>query len=220
MSSDKELTADPLTTALDEEMAEIAARIDKSRGPDDSDMEWYARIMAGIEKDALVIRGRYEYELAQIQANYEAICKELDRRRAAAEWKWGLLVRQLVADRIKGKKQRHVKTLWGKLRFKRKPAKENRDIIDQAKALAWAEKHCPSAITTRTTKTVRKGDLPFDCPELQITTIPETDEFFFEPAKLALEANHTPALPEPEGQMRDARHCQNNENRRKDNGTF
>ena len=200
MPSEIEKT-DPLAEALEDEFTTITASFEDMRGPSDSDLEWYARIRAKIAEDRMVVDARRDYELAQILANYDAICKVLDRQEEALDQSWpghvspGEMARQFVSERIKTTKQRYVQTIHGRVGFRRKPAKDRREITDNDAAIAWAEENCPEAVTTKATKSIAKSKLPFDCPYIEIRTTPAVDEFYFAPAKLELPAPETPALP-------------------------
>ena len=173
--------------AIDQTAEELQVYIDAieaQRDPDDSEIEAYARMKARVESDRVTLRAKYCREHDALVANAGAMEKELDRHDATIEWKYGMMVSQLVAAKIKGMKQRSVKTLFGTVGYRKSPAKTTRNIrCDNATLLAWAIKNCPKAVATRETASVVKDMLPETCEHMWIEDTPPTDTFYYKPAK-------------------------------------
>jgi len=208
---------DPLLDALEEKIGDIeeeeslrdiAESFEKYREPNDSDVEQFARLMAQFDLEDEKLDFALTYELGRIQANYAAMKAALDKQRSALYEEWpgheSIAKRafKVVAATIATQKLRHVKTLYGRVGFRLKPEIEHRSITDEDKAMKWAKEKCPSAVKKPLPppEKVLKSKLPFDCPYLDIETIPEYDEFYFkpDPTAKALPAENPPALPEPE----------------------
>ena len=170
-------TADEMQVYLD--------AIEAHRDPDDSEIEAYARMKNRVQADRDALIAKFEREQEALGVNYAAMMGEIDRHDKAIEWKYGQMVSQLVSAKIKGMKQRSVKTLFGTVGYRKSAAKTTRNIrCDNATLLAWAEEHCPQAVVSRTSKVVSKGELPETCEHIWIEDTPATDNFYWKPAKV------------------------------------
>ena len=172
------------TDAIAEELQVYIDAMEASRDPDDSEIEAYARMKNRVQadRDALTARVRAEHE--KLDDNFARMSNELDNRDKAIEWKYGQMIAQLVAAKIKGMKQRSVKTLFGTVGYRKSAAKTTRHIrCENSVLLAWAEEHCPDAVVSRTNKSVSKGELPETCEHMWIEEKPATDTFYWKPAK-------------------------------------
>jgi len=173
-----------------EEMQVILDALEANRDPDDNEIEAYARMKNRVESDRVTLRAKYCREHDALVAAAAAMEAELDRHNAAIEWKYGQMVAQLIAAKIKGQKQRSVKTLFGTVGYRKQAAKVTRNIrCDNATLLAWAEEHCPDAVVSRTNKSVSKGELPETCEHMWIENVPETDMFYWKSAKVQEKPN-------------------------------
>ena len=173
---------DPLTERLQERIGEIERSLD----PDDSEIEGYARLKNGIQTRRDMLDIQREREIASIEANYVSMQKAITSDENDIEWlaqtKWN--IPGLVHAKIKNQKLRSVKTLFGTVGYRKQAAKVTRNIrCDNATLLAWAEEHCPDAVVSRTNKSVSKGELPETCEHMWIENVPETDTFYWKPAK-------------------------------------
>ena len=169
-----------------EEMQVYLDAIEANRDPDDSEIEAYARMKNRVQADRDALEARYEREVTKLRDNYQRIRNENDRHDKAIEWKYGQMVAGLVSAKIKGMKQRSVKTLFGTVGYRKSPAKvirrirEGRDDI----LLAWSQDYCPAAVSTKTTVRIVKGELPEDCPHIYDEEVPASDTFYWRPAKV------------------------------------
>lgn len=175
------MATDPLTEELQVYIDEIEA----NRDPDDNEIEAYARMKNRVEADRLALVAKFEREQEALGVNYAAMMGEIDRHDAAIEWKYGRMISQLVAAKIRDKRQRSIKTLFGTVGYRKTPAKTTRHIrCEKSILLTWAEEHCPDAITTHETKTVVKGELPVTCEHMWIEEVPAMDTFYYKAAKV------------------------------------
>jgi len=183
---------DPLTEALEAELQIIAQNQEKQRGPNDDDLQFYARIRGRIEADRIALDASHAYEIERLKGNYALCVKQLDQREAGIDWKFGLMAQQAVKDATHGKRQRFVQTIHGRVGFRKQAAKQVRHInddIDSSTLLAWAEEHCPKAITEHIRETVALTVLPETCEHIWIEDKPEADVFYFKPPKMEEEQN-------------------------------
>ena len=168
-----------------EEMQVYLDAIEANRDPDDSEIEAYARMKNRVQADRDALEDRYEREVTKLRDNYQRIRNENDRHDKAIEWKYGQMIAGLVKAKIKDKKLRSYKTLFGTVGYRKSAAKTTRNIrCDNATLLAWAEEHCPQAVVNRTSKVVSKGELPETCEHIWIEDTPATDNFYWKPAKV------------------------------------
>ena len=160
--------------------------IEAQRDPSDNEIEAYARARNRVEADRKALDARYKAEQDKLAQNYAKMAKECDNRDASIEWKWGQMIKELVAGKIKGMKQRSIKTLFGVVGYRKKPAKVVRYIRDKfsgVEVLAWAKENCPDVVSSNTTESVVLGELPETCELIWIEDKPERDEFFWKQAK-------------------------------------
>jgi len=175
----------PEHDVIAEELQVYIDAMEAQRDPDDSEIEAYARMKNRVQGDRNAVIARRASEIAKIDDNADRMIREIDRHDAAIEWKYGQMIAQLVAAKIKGMKQRSVKTLFGVVGYRKSPAKTTRNIrCDNATLLAWAEENCPDAVVSRTNKSVSKGELPETCEHMWIEEKPATDTFYYKPAKV------------------------------------
>jgi len=172
---------DPLAEELQIYLDEIEA----NRDPDDNEIDAYARIKNRVEGDREALNARWERERAKLDANHARMTNELENRDKAIEWKYGPLIRQLVAAKIQGMKQRSLKTLFGVVGYRKTPAKVLRRIREgqEDELKQWATQFCPEALVEKRTFSIAKGELPELCPHIYDETIPEADVFYWRPAK-------------------------------------
>ncbi len=174
------MAKDPIAEELQVYIDEIEA----ARDPDDNEIEAYARMKNRIQADRDATLAKYTREGERLRANCTAMINELDNRDKAIEWKYGQMIAQLVAAKIKGQRQRSVKTLFGTVGYRKTAAKVTRHIrCENAVLLAWAQEHCPDAVVSRTSKSVTKGELPETCEHIWDETTPAADTFYYKPAK-------------------------------------
>jgi len=179
-----------VTDPIAEELQVFIDAMEAQRDPDDSEIQAYARMKNRVEANKVAILDKFERESAKLHANCVAMLKEQSRHDDAIEWKYGQMVSQLVAAKIKGMKQRSVKTLFGTVGYRRSPAKTTRNIrCDNATLIAWASKNCAGALVEKKTYSVAKDELPETCEHIWDENTPATDTFYYKPAK-AQEKQH------------------------------
>jgi hypothetical protein len=126
---------------------------------DEEGLAWYARKMAAIDG-----------EISRVQTQAKAIVAELERDREGLEFQYGQqaenVTRRLLEER--GKRTKHIKTLYGNLGYRGKPARL--EITNHSALLAWTQEHAPCLVETRVTssrllerfKVSSVGDVVFD----------------------------------------------------------
>ncbi len=174
---------DPLAVELEVYIKEIEAR----RDPDDNEIEAYARMKSRVENDRIALDARFERELKAMSASHESMLKEIDRHDDAIEWKYGQFVREKVAGKIAGQKQRSVKTLFGVVGYRKTAGKVVRHVrlsTDKETLLEWAKRVCPKAVVTKQHESVDADMLPVTCEHIYDETVPESDNFYWKPAKV------------------------------------
>jgi len=177
---------DPLTEALEAELQIIAQNQEKQRGPNDDDLQFYARIRGQIAADRIALDASHAYEIERLKGNYALCVKQLDQREAGIDWKFGLMAQQAVKDATHGKRQRFVQTIHGRVGFRKQAAKQVRHIneeIDSSTLLAWAEENCKKAVVEHISETVNLKALPETCEHIWIEDKPAADVFYFKAPK-------------------------------------
>lgn len=175
---------------LQEELRIALESIESQMDPDDGEIQAYARAMNRVQGDEDAINARYKAELAKLDANRAKMLKACENRRKGIDWKWGRMIKDLVFQKTHGTRKRFVDTLFGRVGFRKQPAKTKRifrDGCDKNTALEWAKENCPGAVSSRTTDNVLLGELPADCPQIWVEEEPEHDAFYFKPPKKSKE---------------------------------
>ena len=169
-----------------EELQTYIDAIEAQRDPDDNEIEAYARMKNRVEAELEALHSQYKREEDKLLANYEKMQKELYNRDKAIEWKYGEFVKQAVAAKIAGQKQRSVKTLFGVVGYRKQAAKIVRRIREgrREELMAWADQYCKVAVVEKRTYKVDKDKLPETCPHIYDEQIPESDNFYWRPAKV------------------------------------
>jgi hypothetical protein len=126
---------------------------------DESGLAWYARKIAAIDSEA-----------NRIQAQAKAMLADLEREREALQFQFGQqaenVTRRLLEER--GGRAKHIKTLYGNLGYRTKPARL--EISNHAALLEWTSANAPELVETRVTatkllerfKVSSAGDVVFD----------------------------------------------------------
>jgi len=175
-----------MTDHLAEELQIYIDEMEANRDPDDNEIEAYARECNRIQGDEDAVVARHAAERAKLDANRDKMLKGVENARKAIEYRWGQLVREKIFAKLSGKKARFVDTLFGRLGWRKTPAKTKRifrDGCDKATALEWAKKNCPDAVNSRTSEAVIVGELPADCPQIWVEDVPAGDNFYWKPNK-------------------------------------
>ncbi|MCP4410904.1 MAG: hypothetical protein GY807_24825 [Gammaproteobacteria bacterium] len=176
--NDQDIMTDELQILMDE--------IESQRDPDDNEIQAYARTLNRIQADEDAINARYTNEVAKLDANHAKMLKGVENRRKAIEWKWGEMVRCAIFAKLKGKKQQFIDTLFGRVGFRKTPAKVKRIYrsgFDMATALAWAKANCPDAVNTKETQSITINALPEDCPQIWVENVESEQKFYWKPNK-------------------------------------
>jgi hypothetical protein len=117
--------------------AEQPFRVD-SRGA----AEWILEMLLTAESEtaALEVRKRVVID------NIESMQRDHERRAIWLRERFGPELEAWARSELEGKKQRTVKTPWGRLSFRRRKARLVVD--DESKAIAWAVDNCAEAVKT------------------------------------------------------------------------
>ena len=175
----------PEHDVIAEELQVYIDAMEAQADPDDNEIQAYARMKNRVQGDRNAVIARRASEIAKIDDNADRMIREIDRHDDAIEWKYGTMIAQLVAAKIKGMKQRSLKTLFGTVGYRKSPAKTTRNIrCDNATLLAWAEAYAPEAVETREIGRVQRDLLPETCEHMWIETVAAKDTFYYKPAKV------------------------------------
>jgi hypothetical protein len=159
--------------------------LESQMDPDDTEIQAYARACNRVQGDEDAINARYKAECEKLALAHGKMLKACENRRKGIEWKWGQMIQNLVFQKTQGTKKRFVDTLFGRVGFRKQPAKEVRMFrngCDKNTALAWAQENCKAAIKTGK-ESVNIKELPEDCPEIWVEQVPEQDNFYFKAPK-------------------------------------
>jgi len=171
---------DPYT----EELQAMVDNMEANRDPDDNEFEHYARICNRVAGDEEAAISKCDREVAKLIANRDKIIAGCNQRRQGIEWKWGQMMREKVAARIKGTRQRFVDTLFGRLGFRKQAAKQKRTYKEgfgKDDAVVWAKVNAPDIVSKK--ESVNINDMPADFEKMWIDTLPATDVFYWKPNK-------------------------------------
>lgn len=184
------------------DLAEIQEHIDEygqSRAATREDpVEWYMKCHAELDVDKAAVQARFVKHHAILDEAERGLLGDLDRRRQGLDWKHREEVLQIVAERLRGKKARHIKTDHGKVGFRKKPATTSLNVFDEAAVMA----NCPefvkvekkldkAALKKRLESTGRMGSMAW------LEETPEQDVFYVDTGKKELPpAQPQAALPE------------------------
>ena len=176
-----------MTDQLTEELQIAMDALEVQMDPDDTEIQAYARACNRVQGDEDAINARYESERAKLDANHDKMLKGCENRRKGIAWKWESMIKDLVYQKTKGTKRRYVDTLFGRLGWRKTPAKVSRmyrDGFDKDTVIDWAKENCPEAVTTNKTETVKVADLPDTCPQIWVEPVPAGDKFYWQPNKV------------------------------------
>lgn len=106
-------------------------------------LAWYGRKLTGFAE-----------EVSELTANYQRLLDAIGKRRAAFEKYFGPQAERFVREELErqGGKRKSLDTLGGTFAFR--STKDRLEKLDTDAAVAWAEKHLPDAIKTKTTVSV------------------------------------------------------------------
>jgi hypothetical protein len=128
------------------ELGDDLAALAEPMTPDETLIDHYARRTFELDAAEVSITAKYEYMQNALRVAYESQLKDIDRRRAALNWKHGKAVELAVFDATNGRKQRHVKTPWGMVGFRRVPARHKLVVDDATLAVAACIESLPTAV--------------------------------------------------------------------------
>ena len=176
------METDQLTEELQIAMDALEAQMD----PDDNEIQAYARACNRVQGDEDAIAARYKTERAKLDANRDKMLKGCENRRKGIEWKWGQMIREKISAKLAGKKQKYVDTLFGRLGWRKTPAKVKRlyrDGCDKNTALKWAQDNdCKNAISTK--ETVIMSELTEESKQVWLEKVPAENKFYWKPNKV------------------------------------
>ena len=169
-------TPDMFQEAIEESLAEVPERREESLA------DWLCKNLLDLDaKKAGVVADRDTRETA-IHAAADAELSAIDRRVKAIWWKHGEETRASVWMELEGKKQRYVQTPYGRLQFRKQPAKDKIIIDDEEVAIEAALKYCPEAVSTKNKLLVSVlGE--FALPGTHLSHEPESTTFSYEANK-------------------------------------
>lgn len=135
----------------------LDARPDRDWLPD-----WYTKRLAEWAAQEALLERQHLRRLAQLRAD-----------RASFQRWWRERVEDCVRADAAARKRRSVDYAYGRLGWRRKPAK--REVTDEQQALCWAHEHCPKAV--KVSESILKSQLPEgDVPGTKI--VPAHDSFY------------------------------------------
>ena len=169
-------TPDMFQEALEESLAEVPERREESI------IDWYCKTMLEIQASEDAENASHKAIREAVDGSHEVLLKAIQRRREAIEWKHGEETRASVWMELEGKKQRYVQTPYGRLQFRKQPAKDKIIIDDEEVAIEAALKYCPEAVSTKNKLLVSVlGE--FALPGTHLSHEPESTTFSYEANK-------------------------------------
>jgi len=169
--------SDPLAEELQIAMDALEAQMD----PDDTEIQAYARACNRVQGDEDATTARYKIEREKLDANYAKMLSGFENHRKGIEYKWGQMIREKISAKLAGKKQKYVDTLFGRLGWRKTPAKVKRlyrDGCDKNTALKWAQDNdCKNAISTK--ETVIMSELTEESKQVWLEKVPAENKFYW-----------------------------------------
>jgi hypothetical protein len=173
-----------MTDQLTEELQIAMDALEAQMDPSDTEIQAYARACNRVQGDEDAINARYKAEREKLDANRDKMLKGCENARKSISWKWDRMIKDLIYQKIKGTKKRYVDTLFGRLGWRKTPAKVKRMYradFNKDTALEWAKVECPDAVSSKESVAIK--DLPANCPQIWIEDVPSEDKFYFKAPK-------------------------------------
>jgi phage host-nuclease inhibitor protein Gam len=93
----------------------------------------------------------------RIKRQADVLLAQVERRRAAIQWKYGPAFHAAVDERLEGSKKRSVDFATGRAGYRKSVL--SLDVVDKEAAVAWATEHCPLAVKFDVSRTELKKHL-------------------------------------------------------------
>jgi len=111
----------------------------QSEAPEASMVEWVMERILNLDADL----ARHDIKAKAVTDNLASQRKEIENRRAGLLYRFGNMLEDFAGRELTGKKTKTLKTPFGKLSFRTKPASLE---WDKENLLPWAKKAAPDAI--------------------------------------------------------------------------
>lgn len=178
---------------IDKEMEVLGAELEAEwlRAEEPDLLTWFCQRNTQFDADIAALTTRYGLLTKGLKVEYEAMVKDIEDHRTGLYWSKGPEVESQVRREISSKKKgRHIKTLWGVVGFRKKPATSKAGYTDKGAALAFCQEHLPEAVeqAPKLVNDVVKKHLILGgkIAGAVLEETPERDEFYCKPTTKAL----------------------------------
>jgi len=167
-------TDNTMLDALEDAYAEIP------REREETTVDWYCRAMW--EYNAQIAEATRGYEVRQehLKGAHERLVALIEEKRRSIIHRHEEEVKAAAWLEIEGQRHKYVQTPWGRVQFRKQPAKDRVEVDDEEVAVEAALKSCPSAVSTRHKLLVSMLD-GFELPGTHLVHADATTSFEYKP---------------------------------------